>query len=248
MTYFPLTTICDNRLEDGVTTPLVDNTLYRQLVGSLLYLTQTHPDLSYAVSVVSRYIQDPHELHWKDSKRILWYVKGTPSFGIYYVVDCPLSLVRYIDSDWDGDGTEHKSTSWYVFIFGSNPLCWSRKKKETIFLSTTEAEYKGAVNATTQCIWLQGLLSEFGIQYQILTIIFCDNQGTIKISIDLIQRQRTKHIKIHMHYIRGLIHDRVISLQFCPTEQEVADIFTKSFTEKKFSELRDILVVVEIFG
>jgi hypothetical protein len=236
------------RLEDGVTTPLVDNTLYRQLVGSLLYLTHTHPDLSYAVSVVSRYMQEPHELHWKVAKRILRYVKGTPSFGIYYAVDCPLSLVGYTDSDWVGDGTDHKSTSGYVFIFGSGPLCWSSKKQEAISLSTTEAEYRGAVNAATQCIWLQGLLSEFGIQYQIPTVIFCDNQGTIQISTDLVQRQRTKHIEIHMHYIRGLIHDRVISLQYCPTEQQVADIFTKSFTEKKFSDLRDLLVVVETVG
>ena len=104
------------------------------------------------------------------------------------------------------------------------------------------------MNAATQCIWLQGLLSEFGIQYQMSTVIFCDNQGTIQISTDLVQRQRTKHIEIHMHYIWGLIHDRVISLQYCPTEQQVADIFTKSFTEKKFSDLRDLLVVVETTG
>ena len=141
-------------LEDGVTTPLVDNTLYRQLVGSLLYLTHTRPDLSYAVSVVSRYMQEPHELHWKATKRILLYVKGTPSFGIYYAVDCPLSLVRYTNSNWVGDGTDHKSTSGYVFIFGSGPLCWSRKKKAVISLSTVEADYRGEVNVATQCIWL----------------------------------------------------------------------------------------------
>eukprot|EP00253_Pinus_taeda_P022883 PITA_22883 len=159
--------------------------------------------------------------------------------------DCPLSLIGYTDSDWVGDGIDRKSISGYVFSFGSGPFCWSSKKKSTIGLSTVEAEYRGAVNASTQAVWLQGLLSEIGIQYPLLTIIFCDNQGSIQILIDLVQRQRTRHIEIHMHYIYELIRDRVISLQYCPTEQQVPDIFTNSFTKKKFSELRAILGVVE---
>jgi hypothetical protein len=110
-------------------------------------------------------MQEPHELHWNVAKRILRYVKGTPSFGIFYAIDCPLSLIGYTDSDWAGDGIDRKSTSGYVFSFGSGPFCWSSKKQSTIALSTVEAEYGGAVNATTQAVWLQGLLSEFGIQY-----------------------------------------------------------------------------------
>jgi len=142
------------RMEDGVDTPLVDNTLYRQLVGSLLYLTHTRPDLSYAVGVVARFMQEPHELHWKSAKRILRYVKGTSSFGIFYAADCPLTLVGYTDSDWVGDRIDRKSTSGYVFSFSLGPLCWSSKKQAVIALSTAEAEHRGAVNATTQVIWL----------------------------------------------------------------------------------------------
>jgi hypothetical protein len=93
-----------------------------------LYLTHTQPDISFAVGVCSRYMQEPHDIHWKDAKRILRYVKGTPSFGIFYVADCPLSPIGYTDSDWDGDGTDHKSTSGYVFNFGSQPFYWFRKK------------------------------------------------------------------------------------------------------------------------
>eukprot|EP00253_Pinus_taeda_P016540 PITA_16540 len=179
-------------------------------------------------------MREPHELHWNAAKRILRYVRGTSSFGIFYAADCTLSLIGYTDSDWTGDGTDHKSTSGYVFNFGSRHFCWSSKKQSTIALSTAEANYRDAANATTQVVWLQGLLSEFGIQYPLPTVIFCDNQGSIQISIDPVQRQRTKHIETHMHYIRELIRDQVISLQYCPTEQQVADIFTKSFTKKKF--------------
>jgi hypothetical protein len=94
------------RFEDAGTTPLVESTLYRQLVGSLLYLTHTQPNISFAVGVCSRYMQETHELHWKAAKRILRYVKGTPSFGIFYAADCLLLLIGYTDSDWAGDGTE----------------------------------------------------------------------------------------------------------------------------------------------
>ena len=157
-------------------------------------------------------MQDPYDLHWKAAKRILRYVKGTPSFGIFYVADCPLSLIGYTDSDRDGNGTDRKSTSGYVFSFDLGPFYWYSKKQSTISLSTVEAEYRGAVNAATHVVWLQGLLSKFGIQYPLSIVIFYDNQGSIQISIDPIQRQRTKHIEIHMHYIRELIRDKVISL------------------------------------
>jgi hypothetical protein len=107
-------------------------------------------------------------------------VKGTPSFGIFYVADCPLSLIGYTDSDWAGDGTDCKSTSGYVFSFGSGPFYWSSKKQSTISLSTVEAEYRGAVNAATQAVWLQGLLSEFGIQYPLRLSYFVTIRGPFR--------------------------------------------------------------------
>jgi len=94
-------------------------------------------------------MQEPHELHWKATKRILRYVKGTPSFGIFYAADCPLSLIGYTDSDWAGNGIDCKSTSGYSFIFGSGPFRWSSKKKSTISLFTAEEEYRGVVNVAT---------------------------------------------------------------------------------------------------
>jgi hypothetical protein len=120
------------RLEDGGDTPLVDSTLYRQLVGSLIYLTHTRPYISYAVGAVSRYMQEPHDLHWKVSKCILKHVQGTMSYGIHYEVGCALDLIGFKDSDCVGDSTDHKSTSRYTLSLGSGPICWSSKKKSTI--------------------------------------------------------------------------------------------------------------------
>eukprot|EP00253_Pinus_taeda_P008388 PITA_08388 len=231
------------RLEDGGDTPLVYNTLYRQLVGSLLYLAHSRPDLSYVVGAVSRYMQEPHELHWNVAKRILRYVQDTITFEIHYAASTALNLLGFIDSDWAVDNIDCKSTFGYSLSRGSGPICWSSKKQAAIALSSTEAEYKGVVNITIQALWLQHFLTELGIQFHHPIVIWCDNQSTLKFCRDPVQRQRKKHIEIHMHYIRDLVHDWVIDLQFCPSAEQTTDIFTKTFTEQKFCSLRDRLGV-----
>eukprot|EP00253_Pinus_taeda_P002505 PITA_02505 len=121
------------RLEDGGDTPLVDSTLYRQLVGSLLYLTHSRLDLSYA---------------------------GTITFGIHYAAGIALNLLGFTDSDWAGDSIDRKSTSRYSLSVWSDPICWSIKKQAAIALSSAEAEYRGVVNITIQAPWLQHFLTK----------------------------------------------------------------------------------------
>jgi hypothetical protein len=225
------------KLEDGGETPLVDNTLYRQLVGSLLYLTHSRPDLSYVVGAVSKFMQEPHELHWKDAKRILRYVQGTITFGIHYAMDSTLDLIGFIDSDWAGDSIDRKSTSGYSLSLGSGPICWSSKKQAAISLSSAKAEYRGVVNIIIQAMWLQNFLTELGIQFHRPIVIWCDNQSTLKFCRDLVQRKWKNHIEIHMHYIGDLVHEGIIDLQFCPSAEQMTDIFTKTFTEHKFHSL-----------
>jgi hypothetical protein len=198
-------------------------------------LTHTRPDLSFAVGLVARYMQTPHESHWKAAKRILRYVRGTVQFGIHYNSGGTPLLVGFTDSDWAGDTDDRKSTAGYVFSLGSGPVTWACKKQQAIALSSAEAEYRAAVNASQEALWLRQILSEFGFQHQHPTKLWCDNQSAIKLAKDPVQHQRSKHIELHMHFIRKLIHDQVIEVLFCPTEDQVADIFTKSLTEAKFS-------------
>ena len=101
---------------------MVNNKLYRQLIGCLLYITHTRPDISYAVSVVSRYMDQPHDIHWKASKRILNFVQGTRTHGIFYMEKSDIDLIGFIDSDWAGDSTDRKSTSGYVFMLAEGPI------------------------------------------------------------------------------------------------------------------------------
>eukprot|EP00253_Pinus_taeda_P020115 PITA_20115 len=173
------------KLSVTCTSPEVDATLYHQLVGKLLYLTHTHHDLSFAIGLVARFMQKPHESHWKAAKIILCYVRA-------------------------------------------------------------EAEYRGAVEASKKALWLHQILSEFGFQQQHLTTLWCDNQSAIQLCKEPLQHQRSKHIELHLHFIRKLIHDHVLEVQYCSTDDQVADIFTKALTEAKFTELRFMVGVQEV--
>ena len=123
----------------------------------------------------------------------------------------------------------------------SGPICWSNKKHAALALSSAEVEYRGAVNIAIQEVWLHGILTDFGIQTSPTIDIYCDNQSVIKISSDHVQKKREKHIEFHMHYILELVHDRAIKLHYCLTKDHIADIFTNSFSEKRFSFLKSLL-------
>jgi hypothetical protein len=134
----------------------------------------------------------------------------------------------------------------YVFILGSRPVTWAYKKQQDIALSSAEEEYRAAVNASQEALWIRQILSKYGFQQQHPTRLWCDNQSVIKLAKDPVQHQRSKHIELHMQFIKNLIHDQVIEVLFCPTEDQVANIFTKSLTEVKFSKLRSMLGVQDV--
>eukprot|EP00253_Pinus_taeda_P027865 PITA_27865 len=134
----------------------------------------------------------------------------------------------------------------YVFTLSSGPITWACKKQGTISLSSAEAEYRGAVEASKEALWLRQILSKFGFQQQHLTTLWCDNQSAIQLCKDPVQHQRRKHIELHMHFIRKLIHDHVLEVQYCSTDDQVADIFTKALTEAKFTKLRFMVGVHEV--
>ena len=118
-------------------------------------------------------------------------------------------------------------------MIGSKPICWSSKKQLALALSSVEAAYRVAVNSSIQIDWLHGILTEFEIRTSPSVGIYCDNSITIKISSDPVHKQRTEHIEVHMHYIRELVHEKTTTLHYCPIEDQIADIFTKSFIEKE---------------
>eukprot|EP00253_Pinus_taeda_P019701 PITA_19701 len=155
-------------------------------------------------------------------------------------------LVGFTDSDWAGDPDDRKSTAGYVFTLGSKPITWACKKQSAISLSSAEAEYRGAVEASKEALWLRQILSKFGFHQQHLTTLWCDNQSAIQLCKDPIQHQCRKHIELHMHFIRKLIHDHVLEVQYCSTDDQVANIFTKALIEAKFTKLRFMVGLQEV--
>ncbi|XP_050889810.1 secreted RxLR effector protein 161-like [Lathyrus oleraceus] len=165
--------------ENGV---MVESTFYKQLVGSLIYLTSTRPDLLYAMSLISRYMSQPTELHLNAAKRVLRYVKGTTSFGILYQKGASNMLTAYNDSDYAECLEDRKSTSGYAFMISSGAVAWSSRKQPIVTLSTTEAEYVAAAACAYQAMWMKMVLKSLCCDNNECTTIFCDNSSTIKLS------------------------------------------------------------------
>ena len=218
--------------DDG--TGIADARKFRSLVGRLIYLTHTRPDLTYAVGIVSRFMHCPSKQHFGAAKRILRYIAGTTSYGIWYSRKNKFELVGYSDSDWAGEKEDMKSTSGNCFTLGSGIVSWASKKQATVALSSTEAEYVAAAKAACQAIWLRRILSDLNQTQNGATTIFCDNRSAIAMTRNPVLHNRTKHIAIKHHFIRELVAEGEVELEFCRTDQQLADLFTKSLSRGKF--------------
>jgi len=224
----------------------VDSTNYKQIVGSLMYLTATRLDIMYAVSLISRYMENPKEIHLLAAKRIFRYLQGTADFGLLYKKGEHSDLMGFTNSDYAGDQDDRKSTSGYVFMLGTGAVSWSSKKQPIVTLSTTEAEFVAAASCACQAIWLRRILEEIQFKQQGATSIYCDNSSTIKLSRNLVLHGRSKHIDVKYHFLRDLAKDEVINLIFCRSEDQVADIFTKPLKTPLFHKLRELLGVCSL--
>jgi hypothetical protein len=195
-----------------------DTTMYIRMVGSLIYMTITRPDLNYAVGVVSRFMQTPQKPHLDAVRRILRYIKHTLQCGIFYEAKSQLQVHGYTDVDWADNVSDKRSTSGFMFSFGSGAISWSSKKQPTIALSSTEAEYRGVAIAACEVVWLQKLLSDLGQSVDVLVVIYCDNISSILLANNSVYHARTKHIEVHYHFITEKVLAREIDLIHVNTE------------------------------
>ncbi|XP_015168566.1 uncharacterized mitochondrial protein AtMg00810-like [Solanum tuberosum] len=218
----------------------VDNSMYRSLIGSLLYLTASRPDILFVVSLLSRFMHSPRDTHFTAAKRVLRYIKGTSKFGIFFPTsaEVTMNLIGYSDSDWGGGVDDSRSTSGYLFCLGTSCFSWSSRKQETTAQSTAEAEYIAAASAVNQAIWLRKMLKDLGYEQTEATKIMCDNSSAVSISKNPVFHGRTKHIKIKFHFIREVQQSNEVLLVHCSSQNQLADIFTKSLPKERFEDLR----------
>ena len=223
-------------LDDGA--EKVDARNYRSLVGSLIYLTNTRPDIVQPISLISRFMNEPSKIHLIATKRILHYLNGTKKLDIKCVKEKDNKLVGYTDSDWTGSIDDHKSTSGYLFCLGTKPISWSSKKQKTVALSSAEAEYIAATDAACESVWLRRILSDMQQSEEMPTIIYCDNMSAIAMTKNMVFHSRTKHIELRHHFIRKLVQEEEIQLNFVNTNEQLADVFTKVGTSEKLKEFQ----------
>jgi len=184
----------------------VDQTKYRGLIGSLLYLTSSRPDIMFAVCLCARYQANPKESHFKVAKRILKYLKGTTNVGLWYPSHSPIHLIGYSDSDFAGCKLDRKSTSGTCHLLGSSLISWHSKKQAYVALSTAEAKYIAAGSCCAKILWLKQQLADFGLKNSKVPLMF-DNTSAINLTKNQIQHSRTKHIKIRHHFIRDHVNN-----------------------------------------
>ncbi|KAG5547345.1 hypothetical protein RHGRI_013130 [Rhododendron griersonianum] len=225
-------------------TPLPDATLYRQLVGCLVYLTVTRPDIAYAVHIVSQFMSAPRSTHFQAVLRILRYVKGTLFHGLYYSAHSSLQLYAYSDADWAGDPTDRRSTTGYCFFLGDSLISWRSKKQSLVSRSSTEAEYRAIADTTQELIWLRWLLTDMGVIHSTATILCCDNQSAVQIARNDVFHDRTKHIEIDCHFIRQHVVKGSVHLLSVSSTDQTADIFTKAHPPGRFHDLVSKLKLV----
>lgn len=224
----------------------VDGTFYRSLVGSLMYLTATRPDLTFSVSILSRFMESPKRIHWEAGKRVLRYLCGTLTEGILYRKVGDSSLVGYCDSDWGGSVDDCKSTSGYVFSIGSGAISWATKKQSVVALSTAESEYISLALASCQALWIRWILEELKHHQGKGTTLFCDNSSAISLTKNPVFHGKSKHIRIKYHFIRDLVKDGDIVVKFCKTQDQLADIFTKALKCGIFNKLKKKLGMIVV--
>ena len=224
--------------------PLSDLTEYRRLVGSLQYLTLTRPDIAFAVHHVAQFMSAPRSSHLTAVKRILRYLKGTIGLGIAFRPSSgPLNLYAFSDADWAGCPDTRRSTSGYCVFLGPNLISWSAKKQPTVSRSSAESEYRSLAQVCAETVWIHYLLRELHIPQSAPITLYCDNLSTTYMASNPVFHARTKHIELDYHFIRELVLAGTHRVQFVPSVDQTADLFTKGLHKQRFELLRSKLVL-----
>ncbi|KAJ9546726.1 hypothetical protein OSB04_019269 [Centaurea solstitialis] len=214
----------------------VDQKIYRSIIGSLLYLTATRPDIMFSTCFCARFQANPIESHLKVVKRILRYLKGTQDLSLWYPKDSSFELISFTDSDYGGCKLDRKSTSGSCQFLGDKLVSWTSKKQNCVSTSTAEAKYVAAASCCSQVLWMKTQLLDYGYKLKKVPI-YCDSESAIAITSNPVQHSKTKHIDIRYHFIKDDVEKGNIEMFFVNTDFQLDDLFTKPLDEKRFNFL-----------
>ncbi|WVZ53356.1 hypothetical protein U9M48_004314 [Paspalum notatum var. saurae] len=230
--------------EDG---EAVDRKEFRGMIGSLLYLMATRPDIQFVVCLCARYQASPRTSHRQAVKRIFRYLKFTPELGLWYSSGSSLSLRGFSDANHAGCRIDRKSTFGTCQLLGISLVSWSSCKQASVSLSTTEAEYIAAASCCSQLLWMKATLSDFGLRFGRIPLLV-DSTSAISVAKNPVLHSRTKHIDVKFHFLRDHYEKGDIDLVHVVTQNQLADIFTKPLEFGAFARLRGELGVLQVEG
>jgi hypothetical protein len=221
----------------------IDQKVYRFMIGSLLYLCASRPDIMLSVCMCARFQANPKECHLMAIKRIFRYLVHTPNLGLWYPKGSTFDLLGYSDSDYAGCKVDRKSTSGTCQFLGRSLVSWSSKKQNSVALSTAEAEYVAVSACCAQLLWMRLTLRDFGCKFSKVPLL-CD-ESAIKLANNPVNHSRTKHIDIRHHFLRDHEAKGDIALSHVSTDKQLADIFTNPLDELRFCALRSELNILD---
>jgi hypothetical protein len=215
------------------------------MIGTLMYLINTRPDICFAVNTLSQFMVEPRSVHLVVAKHVLRYLKGTIDYGLRYALDREISLQGFTDSDWVDSVADQKSTFGCCFSMGSAMISWFSKKQTSVVFNTVEAKYIETCSASSEAVCLRKLLARlFDLELE-ATCILCDNLSCVKLTENPVFHDKSKHIKVSYQYIRDMVQRGAIKLQYVATDKQIADVLTKPLSKVKFVYFKDKLGVVQ---
>lgn len=217
--------------------PRVDASKYRRLIGRLLYLQATRPDLTYVVNVLSQFVSDPRQDHLDAATRVLRYLKTTLGQGIFFPKQGGIDLITYCDADWLGCPFTRRSRTGYVLLLGGAPISWKSKKHMVVSRSSAEAEYRAMAVTVSEIIWRRWLLDKLEVRQNGPTPIYCDNQAARNIATNPVFHERTKHVEMDYYFVRERVDTQEVVPLPIHTKLQVADLFTKALGLQQFESL-----------
>jgi hypothetical protein len=225
----------------------VDQREYRSMIGSLLYLTTTRPDIQFTVCLCAHFQTFPRSSHWTTVQQIFRYLKHTPEFEIWYSASSSLDLVGFSDADFAGCGIDRKSTSDTYNFLGSSLVSWSSQKQSSVAQSTTEAKYVAAASCSSQILWIMHTMRDFEVIFKRVPLM-CDNTSAISVAKNPVFYKRMRYLERRHHFLRDHVKKGDNEMRYINTERQLADIFTKPLNSSRFAALRGKIGVCHLYN
>jgi len=245
----PTTTPLDTsiKLHQDNSKSFADVSCYKRLIGRLLYLNTTKPNITLATQQLSQFLHAPTISHYKAACRVIRYLKHNPGLGLFFPRQSDLQLLGYVDADWAGCIDSRRSTTRFCFFLGSSLISWCAKKQATVSRSSSEAEYRALSTGTCELQWLLYFLKDLQVTCVRQPVLYCDSQSAIHTASNPVFHERTKHLKIDCHLVREKVQKGILRLLPIPTEEQLADFLTKPLPPPKFNSFVSKLGMINIY-